>query len=480
MRLAILPICTFSNLKGESVINNFTRLVRHWVDQHDDLFVYMALPAECEDQGWELDDHPQCAAVWETQLGLYYDQMAEVPKTFLESFNPRIGHYTVDALITSRRVAAGFMARQMWDHRLKDAPPIFIDESMTVDWDVKAGTVSEVEILGQVLGYAYSWPIWDTWVQQQTAINACRRWLSGSATKRALEKGTVIPAGFDPRKIDSVVGDGLGKYDRFTCFFGGRLNTGTKRADVMLREYDSLFRFGRDVDITICSPKDEGPALDLIKNEYPEIEVKTRVESDQFIELASRSHVYFSTSAHEGFSVGFCEMMYLTKHGTVVIAPNLPWVKGLMEDAFEDYPLLYDDLKQARAMLRWVYDNYEEAVRQTSWLGDVIAEKYDVRTTAEQHYQHIRSITDDILDHEFIRGMMGESTQELALEALKAMPNKRFGLWSLYEVMITRSRAFRKEPRRGQPSAWVVRRWLLLEGYAQDTYDTVLPEMEKV
>ncbi len=207
MRVAILPIVTFRNLRGESIVVNYTRLLKHWLERHDDFYAYMILPAELEDQGWEGDAWPRVTAVWEDHLGLYYDRMSEVPASFVEMFNPRNGRYQIDALITSRRVAAGLYARMLWDYRLDRPPPVFIDESMVAEFNKTPSVVSDIELIGQTLGYAFCWPLWDTEVQRKTAMEAARHYLSGSGVLKTMEKGVVIPAGFDPGRVDGVVGD---------------------------------------------------------------------------------------------------------------------------------------------------------------------------------------------------------------------------------------------------------------------------------
>lgn len=268
------------------------------------------------------------------------------------------------------------------------------------------------------------------------------------------------------------------KNRRFTCFFGGRLNRGAKRADVMFREYDSFFRFGRDVDITVCSPKEEGWILDLVKQQYPEIQVLVQTPSDEFKQRAAKAHVFLNTSAHEGFSVGFTEMMYMTKYGTVLLAPRVPWVKGLFKEQFDKYPFLYENFDQAAAMLRWVHQNYEEAAAQAQYLGDWTREQYDAKRTNEEHWQHFKKITDQELNDKMIRGLMSQSNTELLMESLERMPDV-FSIPQLYQNMIDNSRAMKAEPRRGQTTKWAVRRYLMNQGLAVDLHDSAVCRMRK-
>lgn len=444
------------------------------------------------------EEWPRFSVMWIDNLGLYYDKLCETPRTFMQMFNPRNGAYQIDALITSRRAMAADWARQMWDYRMKKPLPVFIDESMTAEWGKTPSTVSEIDLIAETLGYASAWPVWDTEVQKRNALLACRHFLSGAKALQTVNRGVVIPCGFDPTRIDRIMAEqgvkpikendatapALGllpfqKERRFTCFFGGRLNRGSKRADFMLREYDSFFRFGRDVDITVCSPKEEGWILEEIEENYPEINVLIHTPSDEFVARASRAHVFLNTSASEGFSVGFAEMMYLTKYGLVLLAPRLDWVQGMFGEKYDEYPFLYEDMEQARVMLRWVHENYEEAVRQASWLGDWVAHQYDSKRTYEAHWQHYRQTLDREVDGEFVRNLMGEANRTLTLDAVSELPEV-FDLDELYREMILQSRAMKDDPRRGQTTKYAVRLWLLQQGLAVDTYDSVLPRLRKI
>jgi hypothetical protein len=479
-RLAILPITSFRHLKGESEIVMFTNQIRDWVHKHPDTWVYMILPEDCRDQGWEGTQFPRTTVLWIDRLGLYYDKLTDLPATFLEAFNLRIGKYQIDALITSRRATVIGMARELWDHRMKTSIPIFVDESMTVERGKTPSAVSDLEMMAASLGYAYGFPIFDTEDQLINARSAARHFLSGAGALKVLEKAVIIPCGFEPDRTDrALAGVDITKNDRFTCFFGGRLNRGSKRADIMLREYDSFFKFGRDVDVTVCSPKDEGWILEMIEKDYPEIQVLVQTPSDEFKQRAAKAHVFLNTSAHEGFSVGFCEMMYMTKYGTVLIAPRLPWVKGMFKEKFEEYPFLYEDFEQARVMLRWVHENYDEAVAKTKWLGDWVRDQYDALVTNEEHWQHYDQTIGRELSPELIRGLMSPSNQELTLATLDKMGTE-FSIEEFYAQMIEDSRAMKEEPRRGQTTKWAIRRWLMQEGKAVDTYDSAETRMRNV
>lgn len=473
--------------------------IRDWCTRHEDTWVYIVLPRDCQDQGWILNgEHiPRQSVIWADELGLYYDKLSDIPLGFMAMFNLRNGALQTDGVITSRRASVIGIARDLWDHRLRTSlpvfseagmaervepvVPVFVDESMTVNRGTTSATVSDLEMMAQSLGYAYGYPIWDTEVQKKNAVDAARHFLSGHGVLKMLEKGVVIPCGFEPGRIDrSLEGIDISKNERFTCFFGGRLNRGAKRADVMFREYDSFFKFGRDVDITVCSPKEEGWILDLVKKEYPEITVLVQTPSDEFKQRAAKAHVFLNTSAHEGFSVGFSEMMYMTRYGTVLIAPRVPWVKGMFKEEYDRYPFLYEDFEQARVMLRWVHENYEEAVEQTRYLGDWVREQYDAAKTNEQHWQHFKAVTDKALGPDLGNQLMSSSNRELTLESFARMPDDRFSIDQLYQDMVENSRAMKADPRRGQTTKFAVRRFLINEGLAADLYDDPIAHFRKL
>jgi hypothetical protein len=398
----------------------------------------------------------------------------------MQAFNPRNGMFQTDLLVTSRRATAVGTLREAWDPRLPKPIPMVIDESMTAEFGKTPSQVSDIELAAQSLGYAFAHPVFDTEEQLRTARQAARRYLSGAMALRILDNAVVIPCGFDPKHTQEVVeADGpVVKNDKFTTFFGGRMNRGSKRIDVVLREMDSLFRFGREMNIHVTSPKAEGWMLEFVEKEYPEIQILTDVPSDEFKRRMSKAHVFANFSASEGFSVGFAEAMYMTKYGTVLIAPRTYWTQGMFKDKYDEYPFLFEDFEQARVMLRWIFENYDEAVKRSSWLGDWVAEQYDMNVTNRQHLDHYRKVVDEECGPKMVRQLMGEGNRELTMEALAEMPEE-FSLTVLYAKMKDLSRAMKDDPRRGQTTMWAVRRWLINEGKAVDLHDAAEVRMKK-
>lgn len=78
MRLAILPITSFRHLKGESEVVMFTNQIRQWVHENEDIWCYLILPKDCQEQGWvgEIEGWPRCTVLWIDELGLYYLRQA--------------------------------------------------------------------------------------------------------------------------------------------------------------------------------------------------------------------------------------------------------------------------------------------------------------------------------------------------------------------------------------------------------------------
>lgn len=460
----------------------FSNQIRQWVMENEDIWTYLILPADCKEQGWvgELEAWPRCTVLWIDALGLYYDKLSEMPVSVMEAFNPRNGLFQIDAMVTSRRATAVGTMRELWDPRLPKPVPMIIDESMTAEFGKTPSQVSDIELAAQTLGYGFGWPVFDTEEQLRTAQQAARRYLSGSMALKMLEKAVVIPCGFDPKRTEEIIlADGpVVKNEKFTSFFGGRMNRGSKRIDIVLREMDSLFRFGRDMNIHVTSPKAEGWMLEFVEKEYPEIQILTDVPSEEFKRRMSKAHVFANFSASEGFSVGFAEAMYMTKFGTVLIAPRTYWTTGMMKDKYDEYPFLFEDFEQARVMLRWIFENHEEAVKKSSWLGDWAAEQYDMNVTNRRHLEHYRHVVEQECGPQMVRGLMGEGNRELTLQAFEKMP-ATFSLDGLYLKMKELSRAMKDDPRRGQTTKWAVRRWLINEGMAVDLYDAPEVNMRK-
>ena len=265
-------------------------------------------------------------------------------------------------------------------------------------------SLSQIEKRLRSLAYSECITFFPTDRERRIAAGFSSKFLSSKAMADFYEKSVVRSQGIPAKRISSYANE-VNKYDKFTCVFSARFNS-NKQWDKILEVYEDIFRMGRDVQIkavaTTASPAD-------LDKRFSKVEFIPTQSYEDYVDLISRSHVAVSMSLDEGFSFGWSEHICT---GNPVLLPNKSWALGLVDDK---YPYLYNSEVELIAMLKWVYDNYEEAREKMSKYADYFVSTHDIQTAA-----------DDILSR--VSDTMGESWAKLSLwdskfsEALESMP----------------------------------------------------------
>lgn len=445
MRIAVLPIIGFRNVLGESDYLMYDALIRYVVSQGH--FVYFCLPEEA------IGKVPPIAGVkyiFDEKVGLWYDREADVSTTFLKLFSPRTAKYPVDVVLTSRATAVPVISRQLWDYRCEEPQvPVVIYEPKVASFTGTHQVVRDIELVGRTLGYALGHPVFSTQEELDLALEAARRFLSGLMVRQIQERAKIIPFGVDCDSLDAVIGE---PFERFTVFFGGRLNRGSKRAERVVQTYDQFFRFGREIDVLLCTPKEDPYIHKVIgKRGAAEVRIMPNCSRDEFLAQAGRAHVYLNTSKYEGFSVGFMEQMYLM----VGIIPDEPWCRAMLKDAFKRYPFVYRNMDEAAAMLRYVYENYDKAREQVAWLRDWIREEFGLESMSRR----LLEVIEDAVERSKTDVLLSKGNVEL-LEQTLADCHGRFSFESFWDRLKKNSLMVTDDPKRGQVSRFVAYRWL--------------------
>jgi len=434
MRICILPIFSISNLAGASEL---LHLSPQFFKRLDGLYFYHCIPKRLERYIPEKLDNVKYIIYNDEEQWNYYDQVGGVGASFLSLFNERIGKYPIDCVWSTRTALAASLSRMLWDSRTPEPSiPMFIEEFKACDYGKTHNIVNDLELAARSLGYVFGYGIFNTPVEKEIGISAAMRYLAPSMVKKIDENSRVIGDNVDIAKVERAKKKAKLK-DKFTLFFGGRLNE-AKRAKKLVEIYDRFFRFGRDVNVLITSPRAESgnywQRKDTVKR-FPEVEFKFNIDSEEFLKEACSSHVIISTSKHEGFTVGVLEMMC---SGAVMLLPNEYWVKGLLLDFYDKYPFIYKDFVHAQAMLREVYDNYEEARKKMK--PEMIAKRWFKDKNVELL---------ELTAKEVKGGDCGE-------------PGKQVSLDDFYNKLVELSDNYRstEAPTRGKMSRFVVYKWL--------------------
>jgi hypothetical protein len=464
LRIVLLPAIGHRFLWGESDFLLYYHMVESWLAQHPDLFVYFVVP----DSPAELPDLPRVRWLSERWTEAYYDKVACVGGTFLELFNPRRGKFVADAVLTSRTISAIQIARVLWDFRHPDLTiPVFVHEPKAVGFEDAHQVVMDLEVAARVMGYAFSYPIFDTEKEKTVALGAARHYLQPAWALRVIERSLVNPCGVPCDEIDERT-KGLQPNADFTVLFGGRINTQSKKIDTVVEVMESFFASGRKVRLEVLSPN-SGKLKGFLRYNSV-VKFRPRTDYREFWQRAKQAQVFLSFSEVEGFTVGVLEQLYM---GLVGILPRKPWVKAILKDKYESYPFLHDGEKSARELLERVYTDYAGARASIGWLPGWIREQYDCRTVNEVEYQHIVRNS----NHDY--SILSKGNVGLIRQSLDKLGD-RFTLDDIWRVLLGEASYRSTEPpNKGQLSRFFIYRWLCRNGFV-DTVESDVPTFRRI
>ena len=285
--------------------------------------------------------------------------------------------------------------------------------------------------------------------------------------KKIEKESWILPRGIDFDVIDRV-GERVGssKNDKFTLFFGGRLNS-LKRAEQLMWTYDNFFAAGRDVRIVLTSPI----IGSYKKNIPPEIEIKVGMKTEEFLEECYKAHVLLASSRIEGFTVGLLEQMYT---GIVTILPDLEWAKVLMKDRWKDYPFKYRSFSEAYGWIRWVYQHYEEAKKKVEWVPGWLKEQYSEEACKlKMHDMVFDYVKSNFWPPELLGRRKTNRNRELVHQYVARMPEV-FGMEDLMKAIAKgKDNSYKIQDfvntLRGKMNAWDMYSYLSFSDLVEDT-----------
>jgi glycosyltransferase involved in cell wall biosynthesis len=465
MRYAMIPLTsTVMNIKTESDFLSSKHLIEEAVRQGRGFFYFCLIDVQKPFLG--VRNTPGIAYLYNPERTEFYYQSSFVPTNFIDLFNPVLGRYYIDAVITSRSGSAALMSKLLWDKRVHEPEiPIVIVENKV---SVAGGTHNVMcyeDLLLRACGYAVSCNFFATEREKRLAFDLCKDFLSPAATKRAIENSHVVFYGINCDEIDDTVKE-TKKADKFTLFFSGRL-TSNKQWKKVLVDFQKFFSFGRDLGLIVCSPLGE-TELETAKKIVPFGEVNVALPRKEYLMKLASSHVCLSNSLEEGGTVGHTEMLY---SGNVIILPRRPWVEGLLGGLYKDYPFLYDgSTEQAYTILKAVYEDYQSAKVKMEPVRRFIRENYDIKVVTKRYFDIIEQYVFERRKR-VVRKKEPRSIGKLIDNVLRLL-----GKEVNFSELLGRTRLYsekdvvgsEKNWRSGFPSRWQIYQFLIKRGYVDN------------
>lgn len=494
MRIGILPLPTLKYLVSDPTVKGNLGLIREINKLRDDLYFYLILPKSGDPRGLEIPERTHVLFLDEQEPDgrLMYDMHCSLPIDFPRYFNMRYGIYPVDIWTTSRTTASSLLRRQMWDYRLIQSIPVVLSESMVVTapdsfnvqgFDPRCAVMAKTvpvatykeDMMLRSMAYATCYTLFPTELPRKQAIATATRYLTGDALKMVHKNTYVQTKGIDFSNVDKSIPYGMPKNQKFTCFYGGRLNE-SHGADKMVQLYDELYAAGRDVQIILTTPKN-----DCIFLEKELLDKGRKSDNDRHIDFypscpphefyykAAASHVFLEMSRQAGFGGGILEQLYMSKYGLVPILPNVEWARELVPN---DYVFLFDNDGEARSMLRYVHENYDEAVKKSKYISKYVYDKFSMDVNLPKYFGVLEKIFND--DFNVYQRLFSEGNSELMEIAFDRI-KPPFNLDDFFKLVVKYSRDGKFLPIRGKISKYAVYRWLIEIAKMKDTCDSPIP-----
>ena len=409
---------------------------------------------------------------YQTDSDDMYDNQYLLPMNRIyRNFNRMRGKYVVDAVITAAAGASLMVKRVLMDMRRRHPhPPMFVLNpnvfNFEHDW---FKTMNQFERFLATGSYVQANQIVLTEEEKRQVFMNLRKYVAPSLVRKSLEENiNVVTMGIRTDLIKKVKEESSGKHDKFTLFFGGRLNR-VKRVGEIVEWYSKIYA-RRDVQIIFST--NANSSKEFSPEEYPHIKIYWNQNREQFLRRAVKAHVSIYASRYASFPAGVFEQMYA---GVVMLLPDRKWVDAIFGD--REYPLKFSGKNDALQKLLWVMDNYEKAQELVSWVPDFI----DEMASSDKVFQTYHDLMVEEIDEDWRgRDKIGRGNLQLVKDAAHLL-GEEFSFEELEGAMKTVSDTFDwpVHMRARTLTKFEANRWLKILGY-EDQCEREMPDYKKV
>jgi len=423
-----LPHTGKKNLRGESNFILYGDIAKVYSSLGD--YVFFAVPHWAKES--ELETIPNVKYVKVHKVESFYNSLADFDPTLFDLFNRRGGKHFIDVTTTSSPAMIPYLSALLCDIGEGGIPVICFEPGISDKMARIEGSIIISRLC--MLGYSVAKTIFLTDDEKRIAIKTAMKWMSPSEVKRLDDRSVVAAVGVPTDILKRYVG--RPKNSVFTLFFGARVNA-VKNVDEIVELYDKLYASGLNLKIVICTSTPDMLAMRYIGKELfsknKNIELYTDMNREQYLELASRAHVFVANSDREGFPVGFWEQMYI---GVIGLFRRRPWSLSQIP---HDYPYIFNNLTEAAGMLLDLYQHYDERVTVLEGIKQIVDTKYQ----AGRMYAQFR---DFAIEETESAKRPGSPTVSLMKECIEKLGDT-FTLNGLKAMMADKGRVFRKQRR---------------------------------
>lgn len=470
MRVLLIPHTGLKKITAESNYLMFLDLAKHLISKGH--FCYMIMPKYAQDQVERIPGlmyvYKDYEYDWYTEYGLInLREMADL-------FSRVVGKYFIDVLVTAMSLQVPLYQLCLSDmYHQRDIPCIVVNPA--VMYYNPQNPIGKMSHWLHCIGYANSTAVFLSPYEKTVALDNCKHFLVPSEVKKVDETSLVLPVGVNCEEIDKIT-TGLPKFDKFTLFFGGRLNM-SKKPERIFELYGKFFSAGHDVQVKMTTNTSEtkfstyNAGFDMYLKYKDAIDIQYSVPRDEYWKIAAQSHVGIAWSDEEGFPVGFWEQMYI---GLPVLFPKKPWALSQLPDW---YPWVFKDKQEAYSMLLYIKENYDKVVEEMAPMRDFIRENYSngiIYTVLEDRMLELTQQPRSFMDAKSIKDLILRATELLE-------PGSTITLYTMLKLLEKLGSSFPAKwqdrvGRGSMPRDYEIYKMMLQVGYV-DTYKRAKPEL---
>lgn len=368
MRIMLQPVLGIGDVSRDSNGLTYLEIARHLSELYDKkcwFYLVVSRDVAGTDKFEELGNVTVLKE--RRRLEQYFTEVDVVSVDVARWFAVSGGRFLIDVVLTSKTGGALMLKKMLSDFRLLREEigenrgfPVVIYEDRAFGRSNTHNLRDAYEFMMRAMSYASMPSFFMTPFEIEEALDASKEFVSPTVLKKIKENAVLLPNGVDVDEIDRLI-EGVKKNERFTVFWGGRF-AAQKKIGFIMDVFNRFYESGVDADMVLTSPHLVAglkiyESIVTKKKRNSRIRVIEGVPREDFIRMCAASHAWISGSLYEGFTMAHAEMAYV---GVPGIVPRRPWSEYMFG---KDYPLMYDsnNLEQAVAMLRWVYENPKEA-----------------------------------------------------------------------------------------------------------------------
>ena len=212
-----------------------------------------------------------------------------------------------------------------------------------------------------------------------------KKYLSSAMLEKFDKSAIVIPYTADFKLLEKSQSV---KDPKLSFYFGGRF-TATKGGEKIAKFYDYIFSLGNNIKVKFTVPVIQRRLSKYIKKRGQEFEIHTKLSQKDAWKVMSSCHISIFDQSLKFLPAAPFEQLY---SGLIVMFKDYGFEKAILPP---EYPYIYKNEADGFAMLKWIIENYDEAIKRIKYVKKWIETNIDRRNIMEYFYNDMCKVIDN-------------------------------------------------------------------------------------